>query len=86
MLLVRKQLPILDMLRSIKKYILLSLFMSTIVVLIGNCIEIAILANIVQVIVGIVLYVIMMKLLKDEIQTEILNKIYFFIKRDRCKV
>lgn len=83
-ILIRKQLPISSMLRGVIRYFIVAIIMGIIVFKIGKLINNPFFANIVQGIVGVVIYISVMFILKDEIQKEIIEKaIYIFNKMNK---
>ncbi|EKQ56941.1 MULTISPECIES: oligosaccharide flippase family protein [unclassified Clostridium] len=76
MILVRKQLPIGSMLISTIKYAMAAIIMAVIITPIGGYFKNGFVANVVQVIVGILVYISILFWMKDEIQNEVI---------DRCK-
>ncbi|WP_195986658.1 oligosaccharide flippase family protein [Clostridium sp. D53t1_180928_C8] len=81
LILVRKQLPIKRMLLGVVKYVIVSLIMGVFVVFIGNSISNGMLANIVQGISGVVIYIVIMFIIKDEVQKEMISRIMTMIKK-----
>lgn len=79
--LVRKQLRVSYMLKRVLKYFFAAICMGVVVVKIGNLIENAFVANFVQGIVGILVYMSIMFLLKDNVQREIINKMISIAKK-----
>jgi len=74
MILVRKQLPIGTMLISVSKYVVAAMIMAIMIIPIGEYFKNGIVANIIQVIVGISIYIIIMFAIRDETQKEVINK------------
>lgn len=81
LILVRKQLPIKRMLLGVVKYVIVSLIMGVVVVFIGNSISNGMLANIVQGISGVVIYIVIMFIIKDEVQKEMISRIMTMIRK-----
>lgn len=79
--LVRKQLRVIYMLKRVSKYFIASICMAIVLVILGNIIQNAFIANVVQVIVGIVIYISILFMLKDDVQREIINKIISIIRK-----
>ncbi|OOM75827.1 putative O-antigen transporter [Clostridium puniceum] len=73
MILVRKQLPIKKMLKKISKYLICSVIMAIIIIPIGIFLNNNMLASIIQISIGIIFYITIMFITKDEIQIEIIN-------------
>lgn len=73
MFLVRKSLDIKKMLLSVNKYFISSVIMAIIVYFIGSLISNKVLANVVQVITGGIIYFTIMLIIKDELQMQLIN-------------
>ena len=83
-ILIRKQLPISSMLRGVIRYFIVAIIMGIIVFVIGKLINNPFIANIVQGVIGLVIYISVMFILKDEIQKEIIEKAtYMFNKSNQ---
>lgn len=74
-ILVRKELNIKKMFNSVKIYLIAAIPMSIVVFSIGNLMSCSIITNIIQVIIGCVIYFGILYILKDSIQNSIINKI-----------
>ncbi len=81
MLLVRKQLPIGEMLMNVSKYAIVAMIMAIIIMPIGKYFKNGIVANIIQVLSGISIYVFIMFVIKDETQKEVFHKFSEIISR-----
>ena len=81
LILVRNQLPVKRMILSIVKYIIVSVIMGVIVIFIGNCINNGMLANIIQGISGVIIYIVIMFIIKDDVQKEIISRVLSMIKK-----
>lgn len=81
LILVRKQLPVVRMLLGIVKYVVVSIIMGIVVTFIGNSISNGMLANVVQGISGVVIYIGIMFIIKDDIQREMINRVMTMIKK-----
>lgn len=81
LILVRKQLPIKRMLFSVIKYGIVSLIMGGSVIFIGNTISNGMLANIAQGICGVIIYVGIMFIIKDDVQQEMITRVMAMIKK-----
>lgn len=81
LILVRKQLNIRNMLFGVIKYFIVSIIMLIIIIPVGNVFDNKVIANIVQVIVGIIVYFGVMFVTKDKIQNEIIQKLTSIIRR-----
>ncbi|MGL5354435.1 MAG: oligosaccharide flippase family protein [Clostridium sp.] len=79
--LVRKQLRVFYMLKRVSKYFFSAICMAIVLTIIGNVINNAFIANIVQVIVGIGIYTSVLFLLKDTVQREIIDKVFSLVKK-----
>ncbi|MGU8928574.1 flippase [Clostridium perfringens] len=80
-LLVKNELPIWNMIYSVLKYLVVSIVMYVGVNFINKFSINGFLINIIQIIVGIILYTGMLYLIKDKIQSEILDKLFKLIKK-----
>lgn len=81
-ILVRNQLPIKNMLKSVIKYLVASIIMGLVIIQIGNIINNEFIANVIQVVSGISVYVLIMFIIKDDVQKEALHKVkYILIKK-----
>ncbi|WP_160674315.1 flippase [Clostridium sp. C8-1-8] len=83
LVLTRKQLPVLKMVLATWKFLVGSIVMCIVVMKVGDFINKAILANIIQVIVGGVIYIAMMFILKDDTQIIIIEKIKAILLKKR---
>ena len=81
LILVRNQLPVKRMLLSIVKYIIVSVIMGVIVILIGNSINSGMLANVMQGIAGVIIYIVIMFIIKDDVQKEMISRVLSMIKK-----
>lgn len=81
MFLSRKQLPIFKMLSSSVNYLISSIFMAILIYPLGNIIGNKIIANLIQVISGIFIYVVIMIIIKDTTQYEFSKKIIVILKK-----
>ena len=81
LILVRNQLPVKRMILSIVKYIIVSVIMGVIVIFIGNCINNGMLANIIQGISGIIIYIVIMFIIKDDVQKEMISRVLSMVKK-----
>ncbi|MFU7515530.1 flippase [Clostridium sp. HCS.1] len=81
LILVRKQLKITNMLLSTVKYIIAGLIMIMIIMPIGNIIENKVLANLIQVIIGMIIYIGIIAMTKDRVQNEMLKMVLSIINR-----
>ena len=69
------------MILSIVKYIIVSVIMGVIVIFIGNCINNGMLANIIQGISGVIIYIVIMFIIKDDVQKEMISRVLSMIKK-----
>lgn len=81
LILVRNQLPVKRMILSIVKYIIVSVIMGVIVIFIGNCINNGMLANIIQGISGVIIYIVIMFIIKDDVQKEMISRVLSMVKK-----
>ena len=81
LILVRNQLPVKRMILSILKYIIVSVIMGVIVIFIGNCINNGMLANIIQGISGVIIYIVIMFIIKDDVQKEMISRVLSMVKK-----
>lgn len=81
LILVRNQLPVKRMILSILKYIIVSVIMGVIVIFIGNCINNGMLANIIQGISGVIIYIVIMFIIKDDVQKEMVSRVLSMVKK-----
>lgn len=81
LILVRNQLPVKRMILSIVKYIIVSVIMGVIVIFIGNCINNGMLANIMQGISGVIIYIVIMFIIKDDVQKEMISRVLSMVKK-----
>lgn len=81
LILVRNQLPVKRMILSILKYIIVSVIMGVIVIFIGNCINNGMLANIMQGISGVIIYIVIMFIIKDDVQKEMVSRVLSMVKK-----
>lgn len=81
LILVRNQLPVKRMILSIVKYIIVSVIMGVIVIFIGNCINNGMLANIIQGISGVIIYIVIMFIIKDDVQKEMVSRVLSMVKK-----
>lgn len=81
LILVRNQLPVKRMILSIVKYIIVSVIMGVIVIFIGNCINNGMLANIMQGISGVIIYIVIMFIIKDDVQKEMVSRVLSMVKK-----
>lgn len=81
LILVRNQLPVKRMILSILKYIIVSVIMGVIVIFIGNCINNGMLANIMQGISGVIIYIVIMFIIKDDVQKEMVSRVLYMVKK-----
>ena len=81
LILVRNQLPVKRMILSILKYIIVSVIMGVIVIFIGNCINNGMLANIIQGISGFIIYIVIMFIIKDDVQKEMVSRVLSMVKK-----
>lgn len=81
LILVRNQLPVKRMILSILKYIIVSVIMGVIVIFIGNCINNGMLANIMQGISGVIIYIVIMFIIKDDVQKEMISRVLSMVKK-----
>ena len=82
LILVRNQLPVKRMLLSIVKYIIVSAIMGVIVIFIGNGINNGMLANIIQGVAGVIIYIVIMFVIKDDVQKEMISRVLSMIKKN----
>lgn len=83
-ILIRKQLPMGSMIKGIFKYFIAAIIMGIVVFWVGKLIDNSFIANIVQGVIGVVIYITIMFILKDETQKEIIEKaIYMLNKRNQ---
>ena len=78
---VRKQLPVVAMMKSVLKYVVVAAIMGIVVSFIGGIIANPFMANIVQGIVGVVIYVGILFVIKDEVQQEVIERVILMIKK-----
>ena len=78
---VRKQLPVVAMMKSVLKYVVVAAIMGIVVSFIGGIIANPFMANIVQGIVGVVIYVGVLFVIKDEVQQEVIERVILMIKK-----
>ena len=81
LILVRNQLPVKRMILSIVKYIIVSVIMGVTVIFIGNCINNGMLANIMQGISGVIIYIVIMFIIKDDVQKEMVSRVLSMVKK-----
>lgn len=81
LILVRNQLPVKRMILSIVKYIIVSVIMGVIVIFVGNCINNGMLANIMQGISGVIIYIVIMFIIKDDVQKEMVSRVLYMVKK-----
>ncbi|MDS0526649.1 oligosaccharide flippase family protein [Clostridium sp. SHJSY1] len=87
MVLVRKELDIKNMIKGVIKYIIATIPMSIIVYLIGCVLSATFITNVIQVSIGFCIYVLILFLLKDEVQKDVINKfINLLIKKVDKKI
>lgn len=82
LILVRNQLPVKRMLLSIVKYIIVSAIMGVIVIFIGSGINNGMLANIIQGVAGVIIYIVIMFVIKDDVQKEMISRVLSMIKKN----
>lgn len=80
LILVRKQLPVKKMLLAVIRYLIVSVIMGIAVLLIGNININPFFVNVIQGIVGVLIYIILMFIIKDEVQKEIFMKLILISK------
>lgn len=81
LILVRKQIKIKNMILGVIKYFIVAIIMLIVIVPVGNIFDNKIIANIVQVMVGIVIYFGTMAITKDKIQNELIQKLTNIIRK-----
>ncbi|MCF0149643.1 MAG: flippase [Clostridium sp.] len=74
MFLVRRQLPVTRMLKGTIRYLIAAIAMGVPVYIVGTFIEAPLISTIVQGIVGVIVYVLIMFVIKDNVQKEIIEK------------
>lgn len=85
-ILVKNQIPIKSMIKNIIKYFITAAFMGGVMWSIGNIIEDSMIANIVQGIVGVGIYLFIMFIIGDKVQREIINKVIEIIHKYNKKL
>ena len=81
LILVRKQLNVKRMLLRVIKYFIVSVVMLIVIIPVGKIFDNKVIANIVQVIAGAIIYFGVMAVTKDKIQDELIKKLISMIKR-----
>ena len=69
------------MMKSVLKYVVVAAIMGIVVSFIGGIIANPFMANIVQGIVGVVIYVGILFVIKDEVQQEVIERVILMIKK-----